>query len=101
LIQIIGAGGKKRVIARYRGHRLLAGTWLALTTLSAMRKEDTMSTNRIEGAAKEAGGSIKETAGKMTGNDKLRAKGAVEKAVGTAQNAVGRAQDKFAHTLKK
>jgi len=60
-----------------------------------------MSTNRIEGAAKKAAGSIKETAGKITGDDKLRAKGAVEKAVGSAQNTVGKAQDKLADALRK
>ena len=73
----------------------------APTDTPAMRKDETMSTNRIEGAAKEAAGSIKETVGKVTGNDRLRAKGAVEKAVGSAQNAVGKAQDKLADTLKK
>lgn len=41
-----------------------------------------MSANRIEGAAKKASGAIKEAAGKATGNDRLRAKGAAEKAVG-------------------
>ena len=60
-----------------------------------------MSTNRIEGAAKKAVGSIKETAGKVTGNKRLRAKGAVEKAVGSAQNAVGKAQDKLGGLLRK
>lgn len=32
-----------------------------------------MSTNRIEGTAKKAAGSIKEAAGKITGNQRLRA----------------------------
>ena len=60
-----------------------------------------MSTNRIKGAVKKATGSIKEVAGKMTGNDRLRAEGVVEKAVGTAQNVVGKAQDKLDGALRK
>ena len=39
-----------------------------------------MSGNRIEGAAKKASGAIKQAAGNATGNDRLRAKGAAEKA---------------------
>lgn len=73
----------------------------AFLNVAEMRKDDTMSTNRIEGAAKKAAGSIKEAAGKVTGNDKLRVKGAVEKAVGSAQNALGKAQDKVGAALKR
>ena len=53
-----------------------------------------MSTNRIEGIAKQASGSIKQTAGKLVGNEKLQVEGAVEK-------AVGKAQDEIANPLKK
>lgn len=60
-----------------------------------------MSTNRIEGAAKEAAGSIKQAAGKLVGNEKLQVEGAVEKSAGTVQNAVGKAQDQIAGVLKK
>jgi len=52
-----------------------------------------MSDNRIEGAARKASGSIKEAAGKITGNTKLEAKGKAEKTVGTVQNKVGKVQD--------
>jgi len=60
-----------------------------------------MSTNRIEGVAKKAAGSIKEAAGKLVGNERLQVEGAIEKAVGTAQHAVGKAQDEIANALKK
>ena len=60
-----------------------------------------MSTNRIEGAAKKAAGSVKQAVGKAVGNERLQAKGAVEKAVGSAQNALGKAQDKLANALKR
>jgi len=48
---------------------------------------------RVAGAAKTAKGTMKVAIGKATGNTKLRAEGAVDKAVGKAQNAVGKAKD--------
>lgn len=60
-----------------------------------------MSTNRIEGAGRKAVGAVKETVGKVVGNDRLRVEGAAEKAVGSAQNAIGKAQDKMADKLKQ
>jgi uncharacterized protein YjbJ (UPF0337 family) len=66
-----------------------------------MRKDNIMSTNRIEGVAKEAAGAVKQTVGKLVGNEKLQVEGAVEKAVGKAQNAVGKAQDKLSKDLSK
>ena len=60
-----------------------------------------MSTNRIEGAAKKATGSVKQAVGKAMGDKRLQAKGAVEKAVGSAQNALGKAQDKLGNALKR
>ena len=60
-----------------------------------------MSKNRIEGVAKKVAGTIKEDTGKITGNDRLRVKGAAEKAVGSAQNAVGKAQDQAGNALKR
>jgi uncharacterized protein YjbJ (UPF0337 family) len=59
-----------------------------------------MSTNRIEGAARKAAGSIKKATGKAIGNDRLRAEGAAEEAVGATQNAVGKGQDKLAAKLR-
>ncbi len=48
-----------------------------------------MDKDRIEGAANQAKGSIKETAGKITGDAKLQTEGAADKAAGKVQNAVG------------
>lgn len=45
--------------------------------------------DRIEGAAKQAGGSIKEGIGKLTGDEKLKAEGRAEKVEGKVQNTVG------------
>ena len=60
-----------------------------------------MSENRIDGAAKIVAGSIKEAAGKLVGNPKLEAEGAVEKAAGEIQNKIGEAQDKIGDSLKE
>lgn len=52
-----------------------------------------MDKDRIEGAAKQAGGAIKEAAGKITGDTKLQVEGAADKAAGKAQNAIGGLKD--------
>ncbi|MDB5361827.1 MAG: CsbD family protein [Rhodospirillales bacterium] len=52
-----------------------------------------MDKDRIKGAAKEVSGSIKEAAGKVTGDRETEAEGKVEKNVGTAQNAFGKVKD--------
>jgi len=49
--------------------------------------------DRVEGAAKNMGGNIKEAAGKMTGDEKLRAEGRADQAEGKLQNAVGGLKD--------
>ncbi len=59
-----------------------------------------MDRDRIEGSAKQAKGAIKEGAGKMTGDSKLKAEGAADKATGKVQNAVGGAKDSIRDALK-
>jgi uncharacterized protein YjbJ (UPF0337 family) len=49
--------------------------------------------DRIEGAAKNMGGEIKEAAGKVTGDEKLKAEGRADQAEGKIQNAVGGLKD--------
>ena len=53
-----------------------------------------MDKDRIEGAAKQAKGAVKEAVGKATGDAKWRIEGKVEKAEGKVQNAVGGMKDK-------
>ena len=50
-----------------------------------------MSMNRtqVKGRVKEAKGFIKEVAGKLVGNEKLEAKGKVQKILGEAQAEIG------------
>ena len=52
-----------------------------------------MNKDRMEGSAKQAGGAIKEMAGKVTGDAKLKAEGKADKFAGKVQNAVGGAKD--------
>jgi uncharacterized protein YjbJ (UPF0337 family) len=49
--------------------------------------------DRIEGAAKNMGGNIKEAAGKLTGDEKLKTEGRADQAEGKIQNAVGGIKD--------
>ncbi|MBC1181162.1 CsbD family protein [Brevundimonas sp. WCHBH090558] len=49
--------------------------------------------DRIEGAAKNIGGKIKEGVGKVTGDTKLQAEGKADQVEGKVQNAVGGAKD--------
>lgn len=49
--------------------------------------------DRVEGAAKNMGGEIKEAAGKVTGDEKLKAEGRADQAEGKVQNAVGGLKD--------
>ncbi len=52
-----------------------------------------MDKDRIEGAAKQVKGNIKEAAGKLTGDTKLQGEGTADKAAGKVQNAVGGVKD--------
>jgi len=51
--------------------------------------ENAMDREHIKGAAEKAKGAIKETAGKLTGDDKLRAEGKVDRAKGAAHKVAG------------
>ncbi len=49
--------------------------------------------DRIEGAAKNIGGKIKEGIGNLTGDEKMKAEGKVDQIEGKTQNAVGGVKD--------
>ncbi|WP_409018679.1 CsbD family protein [Brevundimonas vesicularis] len=51
--------------------------------------------DRIEGAAKNMGGKAKEFAGKVTGDEKLKAEGRADQVEGKVQNTVGGIKDTF------
>lgn len=52
-----------------------------------------MDEDRIDGALKKMGGSIKETTGKIIGDGKLEAEGKADKVEGRVQNTVGGVKD--------
>jgi uncharacterized protein YjbJ (UPF0337 family) len=60
-----------------------------------------MDKDRVEGAAHQAKGAVKETVGKVTGDTKTEAEGAAEKAAGKVQNAVGGLKDSAREALDK
>ncbi len=60
-----------------------------------------MNKERIKGAAEKAMGSVKDTAGKLTGNTKLQAEGKLDKAKGRVRSAVGNAKDAARESSRK
>ena len=52
-----------------------------------------MNKDRLEGAAKQAKGAVKETVGKAIGDAKLTAEGKSDKVEGKIQNTVGSIKD--------
>ena len=52
-----------------------------------------MDKDRMNGTADQVKGSIKEAAGKVTGDTKLKVEGAMDKTKGKVESAVGRAKD--------
>jgi uncharacterized protein YjbJ (UPF0337 family) len=60
-----------------------------------------MDKDRMSGAMNQAKGSLKDAAGKVTGDTKLQAEGKTDKAVGKAQSAVGGAKDAVRDAINK
>jgi len=54
-----------------------------------------MDKDRVKGSAHQAKGAVKEVAGKLTGDAKLRSEGKAEKTAGKVQNAVGGLKDRL------
>jgi uncharacterized protein YjbJ (UPF0337 family) len=61
--------------------------------ISCIQRGNQMDKDRIKGAAKQAKGTAKEVAGKLTGDAKLKAEGKADKAAGRTQNAIGGLKD--------
>ncbi|OVZ55088.1 CsbD family protein [Pigmentiphaga sp. NML080357] len=60
-----------------------------------------MDKDRIKGAAKEVKGTVKETAGKLTGNRSGEMEGKIEKSTGTVQRNFGQAKDRLRDEVNK
>ncbi len=52
-----------------------------------------MDKDRVDGAATNMGGKIKEAAGKVTGDEKMKREGQMDQAKGKVENAVGGVKD--------
>ena len=52
-----------------------------------------MDREHVKGAADKVKGAVKDTAGKMTGDEKMQAEGKMAKAKGAAHNAADHAKD--------
>jgi uncharacterized protein YjbJ (UPF0337 family) len=59
-----------------------------------------MHKDQMKGAAKDAKGSMKEAAGRATGDRDLEARGAAEKTEGKVQKGVGNLKDAARNALK-
>ena len=59
-----------------------------------------MHKDEAKGAAKDIKGSMKEAAGKATGNERLEAEGAAERVEGKVQKGVGALKDAARDALK-
>jgi uncharacterized protein YjbJ (UPF0337 family) len=59
-----------------------------------------MDKDRIKGGFDQAKGKVKETAGDVTGDNKLKGEGLGDQLKGKVENALGGAKDKIRETLK-
>lgn len=60
-----------------------------------------MDKNRMEGAAKQVRGTVREAMGKVTGNRATQAEGAAEKLAGRMQSKIGEATDAVRERIKR
>jgi uncharacterized protein YjbJ (UPF0337 family) len=60
-----------------------------------------MNKDQVTGRAEEAKGKIKEAAGKIVGNDKLKAEGKVDQLTGKVKASYGDAKEKIKNAIDK
>ncbi len=60
-----------------------------------------MNKDQVKGRLETAKGDVKEAAGKVVGNNKLKAEGLADQAAGKAQSTAGDAKAKVADAAKK
>ena len=60
-----------------------------------------MHKDEMKGAAKDAKGSLKQAAGKATGDERLQAEGAADKVAGKVRKGVGSLKEAARDALKK
>jgi uncharacterized protein YjbJ (UPF0337 family) len=72
---------------------------VAFSCAGLSKPEEHMDKDRVEGAAKQVKGKVKDAAGKLTGDEKMRAEGKMDKAEGKVQNTYGGMKDKAREAL--
>jgi uncharacterized protein YjbJ (UPF0337 family) len=65
----------------------------ALRLSDKIKWRETVDREHVKGAADKAKGTIKETAGKVTGDKELQSEGKLDKAKGDVHNAAGNVKD--------
>jgi uncharacterized protein YjbJ (UPF0337 family) len=75
------------------GWVLQYGTLVAFREMEWRRMEASMDKDRIKGSAKRAKGKVKEVAGKVLGDSKLKSEGKGDQVKGKMQNAIGGIKD--------
>ena len=60
-----------------------------------------MDKENIRGAVDKTSGAVKDAAGKVTGNDKLRAEGKADQAIGKVKQIAEKAVDEVEQAVKK
>ena len=68
-------------------------SWAGPQGAEKLEREMSSTGDKVKGMANQAAGAVKETAGKVVGNEKLEAEGMAQKGVGKAQEAVGKGKD--------
>lgn len=68
--------------------------------LTHKRKVTKMDKDRIKGSIDQAKGKVKEAAGDLTGDHKLKGEGKADQVAGKVENVVGGVKDKIRETLK-
>jgi uncharacterized protein YjbJ (UPF0337 family) len=81
------------IARRLNAYRRKGNIRLSVVFPDLILKGTIMDKDRIKGAANQAKGSIKEAAGKVTGDTKLRTEGTLDKAKGKVESAIGGVKD--------
>jgi uncharacterized protein YjbJ (UPF0337 family) len=98
-IQII-VSNHQLSVSLFREHAETPAAPAAFGSVSATM-EKVMDKDRAAGIGKQMKGSVKEAAGKVTGDARTQAEGKADKAEGKVQNAVGSAKDAARDAMKK
>jgi uncharacterized protein YjbJ (UPF0337 family) len=77
-------------VTRLERRPLSSGWWSGAI---GVNRSTVMDKNRVKGSATNVGGKVKEGAGKLTGDQKLKKEGVVDQVKGKVQNAVGGFKD--------